>query len=722
MADVGRLEVTAALIDFVANELTPDSGVTAEEFWASFETIATDLGPRYAALLDRREELQHKIDSWHVANRENANRGHYDSSAYIEFLREIGYLQDEPRGVAIKTRNVDSEITSIAAPQLVVPLDNARYALNAANARWGSFYDALYGTDVIGDEGGAEAKKSYNPVRGSRVIAYARAFLDRHMPLEAGSHADATAYTVTHGSLTVTLADKKPTALEDPSQFVGYMGDPDTPTSVLLRKHGLHLSIEIDRSDSIGRDDAAGVSDLLLEAAVTTIMDCEDSVAAVDAQDRVVVYRNWLGLLKGTLTSSFERAGETINRRLNPDRSFTAPDGSPLPMAGRALMLVRNTGHHIRTDAVAFDGEPVFETILDTMVTSLAAKHDLDGNGKYRNSHTGSVYIVKPKLHGPDEVALACDLFDRVEDALKLERHTLKMGIMDEERRMSLNLAAAVDRAEERVVFINTGFLDRTGDGIHTDMEAGPVLPKAEIKGATWFSAYEDNNVDAGLACGFANRAQIGKGMWAQPSDMAEMLASKIDHPNGGATCAWVPSPTAATLHATHYFEVDVAARQDELSSRPRRTTEDLTAIPLLDRDLSAEEIQTELDNNAQSILGYIVRWVGSGVGCSTVPNIHNVGLMEDLATLRISSQHVANWLHHGILDEAQVRATMTRIAAQVDQQNADDPSYQPMAPDPDASIPYQAALSLVFGGRDEPNGYTERILRNNRLRMKATA
>ncbi len=720
MARVGRVDIAPALVDFVANELTPDSGVTEAEFWAAFEAIAADLGPRYTALLDRRDELQHKIATWHVANRENANREHFDSNTYTEFLREIGYLQDEPRDVTVTTENVDPEITSIAAPQLVVPLDNARYALNAANARWGSFYDALYGTDVISDEGGAEAGSGYNPVRGSKVIAHAREFLDRHAPLESGSHADATAYAVNDGSLTVTLADNKPTTLKDHSQFVGYMGNPDTPTSVLLRKHGLHLSIEIDRSDSIGRDDAAGISDILLESAVTAIMDCEDSVAAVDAQDRVVVYRNWLGLLRGTLTSSFDRAGETINRRLNGDRSFAAPDGSPLPMAGRALMLVRNTGHHIRTDAVTFDGEPVFETILDTMINSLAAKHDLDGNGKYRNSHTGSVYIVKPKLHGPDEVALACDLFDRVEDALNLERHTLKMGIMDEERRMSLNLAAAIDRAKERVVFINTGFLDRTGDGIHTDMEAGPVLPKAEIKGARWFSAYEDNNVDTGLACGLQNRAQIGKGMWAQPSNMAEMLDTKIDHPMAGASCAWVPSPTAATLHATHYFEVDVAARQDELSNRLRRSIGDLTAIPLLDRELSAEEIQIELDNNAQSILGYIVRWVGSGVGCSTVPNIHNVGLMEDLATLRISSQHVANWLLHGILSEAQVRATLARIAAQVDEQNADDPSYQPMAPDHDNSIPFQAAVSLVLGGRDEPNGYTERILREHRLRAKA--
>ena len=559
-----------------------------------------DLGPRNAALLAHRDELQAKIDAWHMANRES-----HDPRAYIEFLREIGYLQDAPTDVAITTADVDSEITSIAGPQLVVPLDNSRYALNAANARWGSFYDALYGTDVISDEGGAEAGNSYNPVRGNKVIAYARGFLDRHMPLASGSHADATAYTVSNGSLTITLAANSPTPLADPSQFLGYTGDPDAPTSVLLSK-------------------------------------------------------------------------------------------------------------------------------LDAMVTSLAAKHDLDGNGNYRNSHTGSIYIVKPKLHGSDEVALTCELFSRVEDALKLKRHTLKMGIVDEERSTSLNLASSIDRAKERVVFINTGFLDRTGDEIHTDMEAGAVLPKGEMKGAAWLLAYEDANVDTGLACGLQNRAQIGKGMWAQPANMAEMLAAKIGHPSAGATCAWVPSPTAATLHATHYFEVNVAARQGELSGRARRPIEDLTAIPLLDRELSDEEIQIELDNNAQSILGYIVRWVGIGVGCSTVLDIHDVGLMEDLATLRISSQHVANWLHHGVLDEAQVREAMTRMAAQVDERNvyernvyernADDPSYQPMAPDPDNSIPFQAALSLVLGGRDEPNGYTERILRQHRRKVKSAA
>ena len=715
MKKFGRLEVDPVLARFVEDELTPCSGVTAAEFWVALEAIVADLGPRNAALLARRDEFQAKIDSWHIANRRN-----YDSSTYIEFLREIDYLQETPSDVAITTDNVDSEITSVAGPQLVVPLDNSRYALNAANARWGSFYDALYGTDVISDEDGAEASNGYNSVRGNKVIAYARAFLDRHAPLASGSHADATAYTITDGELTVALAHQF-TPLADPSQFVGYTGDPDMPSSVLLKKHGLHLSIEIDRAASIGRDDPAGINDITLEAAVTAIMDCEDSVSAVDADDKVVVYRNWLGLMKGTLTRSFDKGGQTINRALNGDRNFTAPGGSLLTLPGRALMLVRNVGHHLRTDAVTYRGEPIFETILDAMVTSLAAKHDLIGNSIHRNSRTGSIYIVKPKLHGPDEVAFACDLFSRVEDALKLERHTLKMGIMDEERRTSLNLAASIDRAKERVVFINTGFLDRTGDEIHTDMEAGPVLPKAEMKSATWLLAYEDANVDAGLACGLQNRAQIGKGMWAQPSNMAEMLAEKIGHPTAGATCAWVPSPTAATLHATHYFEVDVAGRQQELSSRSARTLEDLTAIPLLDRELSAQEIQPELDNSAQSILGYIVRWVGIGVGCSTVPDIHDVGLMEDLATLRISSQHVANWLHHGVLNEAQVREAMTRMASQVDKQNSDDPGYQPMAPDLDTSIPFQAALSLVLGGRNEPNGYTERILREHRVGMKAS-
>ena len=718
MTKIGELEIARVLADFVENELIPGSGGTAAEFWAALETIVAELGPRHAALLARRDELQAKIDAWHIANRPN-----HDPLEYIEFLREIGYLQKAPDDLAITTSNVDVEITSVAGPQLVVPLDNSRYALNAANARWGSFYDALYGTDAISETGGAEAGGGYNPVRGSKVIAHAREFLDRHVRLASGSHTDATAYTVTEGALTVALGARTgTTTLADPSQFVGYTGAPESPSSVLLRKHGLHLSIEIDRTASIGRDDPAGINDITLESAVTAIMDCEDSVAAVDADDKVVVYRNWLGMMKGTLTKSFEKEGQTIDRRLNGDRSFTAPDGSSLRLAGRALMLVRTAGSHLRTDAVTYRGEPIFETMLDALVTSLAAKHDLLHNGTHRNSHAGSIYNVKPKLHGPDEVALACTLFDRVEDALGLERHTIKIGIMDEERRMSLNLAAAIEQAKERVVFINTGFLDRTGDEIHTAMEAGAVLPKAEMKQARWLLAYEDNSVDTGMACGLPNRAQIGKGMWAKPSNMAEMLASKIEHPMAGANCAWVPSPTAATLHATHYFEVDVVARQQELRGRPMRALEDLTTIPLLDRALSAQEIQSELDNNVQSILGYIVRWVGRGVGCSAVPDIHNVELMEDLATLRISSQHIANWLHHGVLSESRVRETMTRMAGQVDQQNVDDPSYQPMTPDLGNSIPFRTALSLVFEGRDQPNGYTEFTLRHHRLRMKAGA
>jgi len=711
---VGELHVAQVLHEFVETKLTPDSGVSAADFWTAFASIHADLGPRNTALLARRDELQAKIDEWHAANRNS-----HDHGAYLEFLRSIGYLDDAPADVAIRTSNVDTEITSVAGPQLVVPLDNARYALNAANARWGSFYDALYGTDVISDEGGAEAGKGYNPVRGAKVIARGRVFLDAHFPLAGRSHLDATSYTVVDGALVVALGtDTAP--LADPTQFVGHAGDASDPTSILVRKHGLHADIRIDRTDNIGQDDAAGVADIDLESAISTIMDCEDSVSAVDAEDKVGVYTHWLGLMKGDLVTSFQKGGQTLERKLNHDRSYTAADGSDLHLQGRSLMLVRNVGHHLPTDAVTVGGEPVFETVLDAMITALAAKHDLLGHGSFRNSRQGSIYIVKPKMHGPDEVAWACELFSRVEDALGLDRFTMKMGIMDEERRTSLNLAAAIDQAKDRVVFINTGFLDRTGDEIHTDMEAGPVLPKGEMKGATWLLAYEDANVDTGLACGLQNRAQIGKGMWAKPSEMAEMLEAKVGHPSAGASCAWVPSPTAATLHATHYFDVNVAARQEELLNRTHRPVEELTAIPLLDRELTAEQIQTELDNNSQSILGYIVRWVGIGVGCSTVPDIEDVGLMEDLATLRISSQHVANWLHHGVLTGDQVREAMGRMASIVDEQNAGDADYHPMAVDLEASIPFQAALELVLGGRDENNGYTERILRKNRRAMKA--
>jgi len=716
MAQIGSLEIAQPLHDFVESALTPDSGVTPADFWGALEAVLADMGPRNAALLARRDALQDEIDRYLLAN-----RGSHDQADYLTFLRKIGYLEDAPAEVSVATTNVDIEIAGTAGAQLVVPLDNARYALNAANARWGSLYDALYGTDVITDDDGAEAGRGYNPVRGAKVIAWGRAFLDAHAPLASGSHADATGYSVVDGALQVAMGDSV-AGLADPAQFVGYAGDVADPTNILLRKHGLHADIRIDRTDNIGKDDAAGVADIDLESAISSIMDCEDSVSAVDADDKVVVYGNWLGLMKGDLVSTFQKGGQTMERRLNGDRTYTAPDGSEIVLQGRACMLVRNVGHHLTTDAVTMNGEPIFETVLDCFVTALAAKHDLLGNGAFRNSRTGSVYIVKPKMHGPDEVAWAVELFGRVETALGLEANTLKMGIMDEERRTSLNLAAAIDQARERVVFINTGFLDRTGDEIHTDMEAGPMLKKGAMKGATWLLAYEDANVDTGLAAGMQNRAQIGKGMWAKPSDMAEMLATKSGHPQSGATCAWVPSPTAATLHSTHYFGVNVAARQEEIQGRAPRTVEELTTIPLLEGELTEDEIQTELDNNCQSILGYVVRWVGQGVGCSTVPDIDDVGLMEDLATLRISSQHVANWLHHNLVSADQVREAMQRMAVAVDAQNADDELYEPMATDYTTSIPFQAAVSLVLDGRVQKNGYTEAILRDHRRRQKSAS
>ena len=716
MAQIGSLEIAQPLHDFVESALTPDSGVTPADFWGALEAVLADMGPRNAALLARRDALQDEIDRYLLAN-----RGSHDQADYLTFLRKIGYLEDAPAEVSVATTNVDIEIAGTAGAQLVVPLDNARYALNAANARWGSLYDALYGTDVITDDDGAEAGRGYNPVRGAKVIAWGRAFLDAHAPLASGSHADATGYSVVDGALQVAMGESV-TGLADPAQFVGYAGDVADPTNIVLRKHGLHADIRIDRTDNIGKDDAAGVADIDLESAISSIMDCEDSVSAVDADDKVVVYGNWLGLMKGDLVSTFQKGGQTMERRLNGDRTYTAPDGSEIVLQGRACMLVRNVGHHLTTDAVTMNGEPIFETVLDCFVTALAAKHDLLGNGAFRNSRTGSVYIVKPKMHGADEVAWAVELFGRVETALGLEANTLKMGIMDEERRTSLNLAAAIDQARERVVFINTGFLDRTGDEIHTDMEAGPMLKKGAMKGATWLLAYEDANVDTGLAAGMQTRAQIGKGMWAKPSDMAEMLATKSGHPQSGATCAWVPSPTAATLHSTHYFDVNVAARQEEIQGRAPRTVEELTTIPLLEGELTEDEIQTELDNNCQSILGYVVRWVGQGVGCSTVPDIDDVGLMEDLATLRISSQHVANWLHHNLVSADQVREAMQRMAVAVDTQNADDELYEPMATDYATSIPFQAAVSLVLDGRVQKNGYTEAILRDHRRRQKSAS
>lgn len=714
---VGKIKVSEMIYNFFNEQVIPEAELDVDKFWTDFEQIVTDFTPRNTKLLEKRQQLQDQIDEWHKENKQ------FDAASYKAFLEDIGYLEEEVEDFEINTSNVDDEIATIAGPQLVVPINNARYAINAANARWGSLYDAFYGTDIISEEGGAGKSGPYNPVRGNKVITKSREFLDSAVPLASGSHHDSTKYAVENGELVVTLKEGKTVGLEDANKFVGYQGNADAPSSVLLKNNGLHIDIQIDAEHPIGKTDAASVKDVVLESAITSIMDCEDSVTAVDAADKLEVYQNWLGLIRSELSTSFPKGDEIIERTFNDDRVYTSADGGELTLPGRVLMLVRNVGHLMVNNAVLNeDGSDAYEGILDAVFTSVIAKHNLLGKGKHINSKEGSVYIVKPKMHGSEEVKFTNDLFARVEDMLNLERNTLKVGIMDEERRTSLNLKNCIYEARERAIFINTGFLDRTGDEIHTSMEYGPVLRNADVRNAPWLDSYERNNVQAGLATGFKNRAQIGKGMWAMPDLMKDMLETKIGHPKAGANTAWVPSPTAATIHALHYHEVNVQALQDELLAAGTDVDyrDDILQIPVTQNPTwTKEEIQDELDNSAQTMLGYVVRWVEQGVGCSKVPNIKDVGLMEDRATLRITSQMMANWLHHNVCTKEQVEETLQRMAKVVDEQNAGDPLYKNMAPNFDDSVAFQAARDLVFEGTKQPNGYTEPILQRRRLEAK---
>ena len=714
----GNLQVSQELDNFLRNEVVPGIDVDPKEFWQSFEKILDEFGPRNRELLKKRTEIQKKIDEWHI-ERQGSD---HNQQEYVSFLKEIGYLVDEGEDFKITTDNVDEEIKTVAGAQLVVPVMNARFSLNAANARWGSLYDALYGTDMISEEGGSERSGPYNPVRGDQVIKFAKNFLDESTSLSDGSYSEVTGFKVDNGKLVVNMSDQSTSYLSDESQFIGYKGESENPSSILLKNNNLHIDIQIDSQDSIGKDDPAGIKDVVLESAVTTIQDLEDSVAAVDAEDKSLGYRNWLGLMKGNLKETFMKGDIEMTRSLNEDRAYTDAQGKEFVMPGRSVLLVRNVGHLMTNPAILDkDGNEVPEGIMDAMFTICISIHDLIKKGKSANSRSGSIYIVKPKMHGPEEVQFTCDLFQRVEEELNLEPLTVKVGIMDEERRTTVNLKECIRVAKDRVIFINTGFLDRTGDEIHTSMEAGPVIPKAQMKQQPWINAYEDWNVDTGLETGFKGRAQIGKGMWAMPDEMLGMYENKSMHPEAGANCAWVPSPTAATLHAIHYHQISVTDRQEELSSRNKASLEDILSIPILENpeDLTDEEIQSELDNNCQGILGYVVRWVDLGVGCSKVPDINNVGLMEDRATCRISSQHIANWLHHGICSKDQVIETMKKMAAIVDEQNSGDPEYTNMSPHFDG-LAFSAAVDLAVEGRNQPSGYTEPILHAKRLEYKS--